>query len=340
MTFRSSLIMCAALLACGTQAQDKLGAILNPVADRISDQAIFKDQKTYEDLQLRLNSQKLSIKGLDYAIAKSQCWLDVSFHEYHRNDRTAFPQAALSESEKIVAGLEAGRSNVGTETPLVDNADRLREDLWGKASLLKGARGFSCAAAATACMEVYLVQAGHEHRQFGMAKHTPEVIAQAEEMAAEAQRQSDNCPQPGAVSPPVAVPARGVENVVLGADALFKFDQYQRQYILPEGRARIDEMLAKVRAQYVTISAVHLVGHTDRLGSVAYNQRLSERRAATIKAYLVEAGLPASTITTEGRGESDPVKTSCVGEVATRALTDCLQPNRRVDFRFEGVRKP
>ena len=275
-----------------------------------------------------------------YATAKAQCWLDVSFQEYHRNDRTEFPQAALAESEKIVNGLEAGQKNVGLDTPLVDGAHRLRDDLWAKARDLQTARGFSCAAAATGCLEVYLVQAGHEHRQFEMTRHTKEIIAQAEEFSAEARRQADNCPQP--MAPPLAKPAKPVEEqlIAIEADALFRFDKYQTGDMLAEGRAKIDEVLEKARAQFVRIDGIHLIGHTDRLGSDAYNQRLSERRAATVKAYLVQGGMAANTITTEGRGEREPVKTTCVGEVATRALTECLQPNRRVEFRFTGVRKP
>jgi OOP family OmpA-OmpF porin len=316
-----------------------LKAILFPQVERISDEVIYKDQKTYEALQARLNAQKQAIKGSDYATAKAQCWLDVSFHEYHRNDRTDFPQAALSESEKIVAGLESGQKAVGLDTPLVDGAHRLREDLWAKANDLKGARGFSCAAAATGCLEVYLVQAGHEHRQFEMKRHTGEIIAQAEEFAAEARRQADNCPQPVKPQAVKPVPPVAEEIIAIEADALFRFDKYQTGDMLTEGRAKIDEVLDKARAQFVRIDGIHLIGHTDRLGSDAYNQRLSERRAATVKAYLIQGGMAAGTITTEGRGEREPVKTSCVGEVATRALTECLQPNRRVEFRFTGVRK-
>ncbi len=346
----------AACLLAGAQAQTRqpapqpigttqipagFKAILLPQADRISDQAIYRDQKAYEALQERLNVQKQAIKGSDYATAKAQCWLDVSFHEYHRNDRTEFPQAALTESEKIVAGLEAGQKNVGLDTPLVDGAHRLREDLWSRAQDLRSVQGASCAAAATGCLEVYLVQAGHEHRQFEMTRHTKEIIAQAEEFSAEARRQADNCPKPKVVAPlPAVTKPVFQETLAIEADALFRFDKYQTKDMLNEGRAKIDDVIARAKGQFVRIDAIHLIGHTDRLGTDAYNQRLSERRAATVKAYLVDGGFPASSITTEGHGESEPVKTSCVGEVATQALTDCLQPNRRVEFRFSGVRRP
>ena len=101
----------------------------------------------------------------DYFLSKAQCWLDVSFHEYTRNDRSAFPQAALSESEKLVVGMEQGASPLPLDTPLVNGAARLRPDLWDRAAALRGHAGWRCAAQKTACAEVELVHAGHEINQ-------------------------------------------------------------------------------------------------------------------------------------------------------------------------------
>ena len=52
---------------------------------------------------------------------------------------------------------------------------------------------------------------------------------------------------------------------------------------------------------------VLIEGHTDSIGSDSYNQRLSERRAQAVKAYLVSRGVAASRLTTEGKGESEPI---------------------------------
>ena len=79
-------------------------------------------------------------------------------------------------------------------------------------------------------------------------------------------------------------------------------------------------------------------GYTDRLGSDSYNQRLSERRSQTVRDYLVSKGLPFDQVTAQGHGEADPVTgTTCgPGDVATKALIDCLQPDRRVVIDVEG----
>jgi OOP family OmpA-OmpF porin len=81
----------------------------------------------------------------------------------------------------------------------------------------------------------------------------------------------------------------------------------------------------------VDLEMVIATGHTDSIGSDAYNQKLSERRAAAVKDYLVSKGIPASKITTIGKGESQPV--------ATNKTAEGRQKNRRVDIEFKGVRR-
>src|SRR5690606_13994709 len=66
----------------------------------------------------------------DYHLSKSQCWLDVSFHEYSRNYRSAFPQQALDQAVQLIAGMEEGAEPLPTDTPLVNDARHLRDDLW------------------------------------------------------------------------------------------------------------------------------------------------------------------------------------------------------------------
>jgi OOP family OmpA-OmpF porin len=80
---------------------------------------------------------------------------------------------------------------------------------------------------------------------------------------------------------------------------------------------------------------VHVIGYTDRLGSDAYNQKLSEQRAATVRDYLISQGISADRIDAEGRGEADPVKT-CKDRNRTRLIA-CLAPNRRVVVEAEGT---
>lgn len=129
------------------------------------------------------------------------------------------------------------------------------------------------------------------------------------------------------------------EQISLKADALFYFDQGHLDGLLPAGRGELNELAEKLRSGYARIDSITLIGHTDRLGSEAYNQRLSEERAQTVKQYLESQGVEAP-ISAEGRGKSQPVTHGCVGEVATRALVDCLQPDRRVDVTITGIKKP
>ena len=81
-----------------------------------------------------------------------------------------------------------------------------------------------------------------------------------------------------------------------------------------------------------------VTGHTDRIGSDAYNQKLSERRANQVKDYLAAQGVDSGIISSAGKGESEPV-VQCEGNKATKKLISCLQPNRRVEIRAEGTKQ-
>jgi len=83
----------------------------------------------------------------------------------------------------------------------------------------------------------------------------------------------------------------------------FDFDRY---VIRPDARSKLDDLVGKLRD--VNLEVVIAVGHADRLGSDAYNMKLSVRRADSVKAYLVSKGIAASRIYTEGKGKRQPVK--------------------------------
>ena len=121
-------------------------------------------------------------------------------------------------------------------------------------------------------------------------------------------------------------PASVRQAIVIQADALFDFD---KSVVRPDGRKSIDAALDKLRG--VDLEMVIATGHTDSIGTDQYNQRLSERRAAAVKSYLVSKGIASSKITTIGKGESQPV--------ATNKTAEGRQKNRRVDIEFKGVRQ-
>jgi OOP family OmpA-OmpF porin len=142
-------------------------------------------------------------------------------------------------------------------------------------------------------------------------------------------------PPPPAPKPaPVAKPAPKKPAVLtVTSTELFEFD---KSNLTPEARSKLDnEVVAKAR-DFGSVSHVQIDGHADRMGSQEYNQRLSERRAETVRAYLVSKGFDASRMDTIGFGKTNPVK-SCPGNMARKELIECLAPNRRVAVEVKGT---
>lgn len=127
------------------------------------------------------------------------------------------------------------------------------------------------------------------------------------------------------------------ETIVLSADMLFKFDGYSFIDILPEGKKQLEQLVKFLKDNYHTINTIVLVGHTDRIGSDSYNQKLGFARAETIKNYLVSNGLETS-YSVESKGKSAPVTTDCLNNTtdSISSLKSCLQPDRRVELYIEG----
>jgi OmpA-OmpF porin, OOP family len=138
-------------------------------------------------------------------------------------------------------------------------------------------------------------------------------------------------PPPPVVLPPPVVPAK----TTLGADGLFRFDRSAEADLLPEGRARVQKLASDLRGQ--SFDRVIVTGHTDRLGSTAYNDALSLARAQTVRQLLVQNGVDAVRVRAEGRGEREPVS-RCAGTARTPELIACLQPDRRVEIEVTGLR--
>lgn len=141
---------------------------------------------------------------------------------------------------------------------------------------------------------------------------------------------ADTSPPP--VSPATPKPAGG--KVTLDADTLFDFNKAD---LRPAGKAALDDFLEKMKG--IDPEVIIAVGHADRFGSDDYNQRLSERRAAAVKAYLMSKGVDNNRIHTEGRGEKQPVTKAgeCDGAKSAKTIA-CLQPDRRVEVEVVGTR--
>jgi OmpA-OmpF porin, OOP family len=342
---KKNLILAALLgaLAGSAGAQQ-----LNQPNARITDEAIHADHKTYEQLQGR-------IKGLNdtgkhrigsYSLAKAQCWIDVSLQEYSRNDRSAFPQAAFDESRKIADYLEKSADvkaagNPANQTPLVNDAAKLRPDLWDAAAKLKTHPGFRCAEQKTACAEVELVHAGNEFNQ-QQWRHAKPYIQLAEDMIADAQRAAEACIPPPVAPPPAPPVVLAPEPVNLSANVLFNFDKRDMGNVRAYTKDQLDALINQVKAAGVTVSSIKLTGHADRIAgsNSAYNTKLSQDRVDTIKNYMVAAGVPASVITTDFKAAAQEVKACERNKFRNNAeLQECLLPNRRVEVQAVGQRK-
>lgn len=134
--------------------------------------------------------------------------------------------------------------------------------------------------------------------------------------------------------PPVAekpeLPSTFLEK--LSADGLFAFGKASIDDFNPQGRQALDELAERLTSGR-TLEIVHVIGHSDRIGSAQANLRLSSERANAVRDYLVARGVPEDRITAVGRGSVEPV-VECEGNRGQEVI-DCLAPNRRVEVRVQ-----
>ncbi len=165
--------------------------------------------------------------------------------------------------------------------------------------------------------------------RFGAPKQMP-IIAAAEPVTApyvapEPMVEASPAPAPAPVAVAVAEPCKPkFETVTISAEKLFGFDKSKLQ---DGAKPILDGVVAKLK-EHSEFKLVMVTGYTDRIGSEAYNQKLSERRANKVKEYIVSQGIDASRLQAIGKGESEPV-VDCKG-VKGKKLVECLAPNRRV----------
>ncbi|MBX9795141.1 MAG: OmpA family protein [Burkholderiaceae bacterium] len=148
---------------------------------------------------------------------------------------------------------------------------------------------------------------------------------------------AEPAPAPAAAAPaqaPAAAPAPAVvpvpvapvsEKVTFAADAFFDFD---KSVLKDEGKAKLDDVVSKLGS--INLEVIIAVGHTDSVGSDAYNQALSVRRSEAVKAYLVGKGVEKNRVYTEGKGEKQPV--------ADNKTADGRAKNRRVEIEVVGTK--
>jgi len=143
-----------------------------------------------------------------------------------------------------------------------------------------------------------------------------------------AQRQVAPAPVPA----PVAAPKPCDAAVILQNEEVFPF---MLASLTQAAKARLDRDVIGRLATCSRIDAVVIEGHTDRMGSQQYNQKLSERRAESVKAYLVSKGTDGDKIQTLGMGKTVPAK-FCPDIKGRSELIACLAPNRRAIVSIKG----
>ena len=127
--------------------------------------------------------------------------------------------------------------------------------------------------------------------------------------------------------------------ITLAADTLFAFNKAD---LKPEGKKALDNVVEQAKA--LKVEVIVAVGYTDRIGSDAYNLKLSQHRANSVKAYLVSKGIPADKIYTEGKGKANPVTGTTCNKIggpqdgSNKKLVDCLQPDRRAVLEIIGTK--
>ena len=178
--------------------------------------------------------------------------------------------------------------------------------------------------------DIDLFSAGLLYR-FGSSRPAPVLVAAVPELVAPA-------PVPMPAPPPPPAPVK----VTFSADSLFDFG---KATIKPEGKQALDRFAADLKG--TSFDRINVTGHTDRIGTQAYNMKLSTDRAEAVKNYLVaSAGIEAGKLAAIGADGADPVTRpdECKGEHATRSgkaskqLIACLQPDRRVEVEVSGTR--
>lgn len=136
--------------------------------------------------------------------------------------------------------------------------------------------------------------------------------------------QAAAAPAPTPAPAPAPAPQKVEKTRTLDATTLFGFD---KDNLSDAGKAKLDELSSELKAMD-SIDNIQVVGHTDSTGPAEYNMGLSQRRAQTVKSYLVGKGIASDLITVKGMGETQPVTSNDTREARAQ--------NRRVEVTIKG----
>ena len=128
------------------------------------------------------------------------------------------------------------------------------------------------------------------------------------------------------------------KRISLSADALFAFGRSGLSDVTPKGQQELHDVVSQLNTAYSKVNQIVVTGHTDSIGSEAANMALSQARANSIRQYFVNNGIPAATVSAQGRGETETL-TNCNEALPRAQLIQCKQPDRRVTIDIDGVQR-
>ena len=272
-----------------------------------------------------------------YRLTKARAWAELALDEMYEIDRTGITEAAMEQAEKLLAGDKTGLF----DTPIVRGSERIREDLWQKSAQMKQHKDADCAMRDLANLDVQLVWAGHEKWESGWT-HARPYVEVAENLAYEAEQNIARCAEARAPKDiPVATTSITntitVEKFTFSTDALFQFDKAGVEQMVAGGQRKLAALASALKG-WKSIEQIEILGHTDRLGKDAYNNRLSSMRAENVRDFMAARGLPIARMIANGMGEAEPI-VHCNGTRKDAGLIACLQPNRRVEIVVRGEKQ-
>jgi outer membrane protein OmpA-like peptidoglycan-associated protein len=171
------------LLLAGTALFGAGTPVLTPAPKRITDQRIGRDRATINTFQARIIAlNEHGILPTNYHLAKAQAWLDYALDEYNVNDRGRWVEEALAQCDGLLDALEAGKTDIPLDTPIVPTSKIVRPDLWALVKEAKAGGHVACVGLPLARLEVALVYAGHQVVELGW-RHARCILGEAERYA-------------------------------------------------------------------------------------------------------------------------------------------------------------
>ncbi len=228
---------------------------------------------------------------------------------------------SLRNAALVLAMLSAGTSamaaNANKEGYLIDSSREIVRSGHG----LCWHTGFWTPADAIEGCDATITKSQSSNAGAAASSKSASASSPASDSSSTASNQTDSS---AATPAPVAVEPKA-DKVSFSADAFFDFD---KAVLKSEGKAKLEDLVSKLKG--TDIEVIVATGHTDSVGSDAYNMKLSLRRAKAVKAFLVSKGVQASRVFIEGKGERQPI--------ADNKTREGRAKNRRVEVEVVGTR--